>query len=218
MPITQVRVGPPSTNSNADNSTPDQLGGKAGEAVVAALHGKYYTQAYRGNVFVGSTAVAGVVPPASTATAQVYMIWNPQGSGKNIVPISTTYGYVSGTSLAGNHGWSYLTGMGNGYQVARGASAATLVAPVNMNLGSGIPSVANFAPATATVVAPTYLRTAGVSQLVLTAAEATETGWTSREDFDGALIVAPGTALFAITLASEVGVFTISTVWEEVPV
>jgi hypothetical protein len=92
------------------------------------------------------------------------------------------------------------------------------VAPVNMNLGGGVASVAKFAPATATVLAPAYLRTMGVSQFVLTATTTTVGQWTSREDFEGQIVIAPGAALFVISLASEVGVFDISTVWEEVPV
>jgi hypothetical protein len=112
MPPLQNRVNNIPATSLPDGQPADQLGGKAGEAIIAELHGKYYTQTYRGNVFVGSTAIGGVVPPAFNATAQVYMIWNPQGSGKNLVPINITLGYISGTSLAGNLGYSYLTGMG----------------------------------------------------------------------------------------------------------
>ena len=143
----------------------------------------------------------------ATSTAQVFMVWNPAGSGKNIIPINTTIGYISGTGAAANLGYSYLSGMGSGYTVAGGCSAATLVAPVNMNLGSGAVSIAKFAPATATVIAPTYLRTMGVSQLVLTAATSTATQWVSRDDFDGTTVIGQGAAIFVIGIASITSVF-----------
>ncbi len=111
MPPLQYRVGAPSASSLPDGQPADALGGKAGEGIVTELHGKYYTQCYRGNVFVGTTAIGGVVPPVFSATAQTYMIWNPLGSGKNIVPINLTLGYVSGTALGCNLGYAYLTGM-----------------------------------------------------------------------------------------------------------
>lgn len=217
MPISQLRTANIPSTSLADNSTPDALAGKAGEAIIAELHGKYYTQAYRGNVFVGSTALAGVVPATSTGTAQTFMIWNPAGSGKNIVPINCTLGYVSTTSVAGNYGYSFLTNMGSGFSVAGGCSAATLVAPVNMNLGSGIASIARFAPATATVIAPTYLRSMGVSQLALTAASTVTTGWTTREDFDGSIIIGQGSALFVVGYTSSAAIYDVAMVWAEVP-
>jgi hypothetical protein len=217
MPISQLRTAAPPATSLADNSTPDALAGKSGEAIIAELHGKYYTQTYRGNVFVGSTAIGGVALTTSVTTAQVFMVWNPLGSGKNIVPINTTIGYVSGTGVAANLGYSYLTGMGSNYSVAGGCSAATLVAPVNMNLGSGVVSVAKFAPATATVIAPTYLRSMGVSQLALTAATTTAAQWVSRDDFDGHVIIGQGAAIFVIGVASITSLFDISMVWAEVP-
>lgn len=217
MPIVQLRTANIPSQSLADNSTPDALAGKAGEQVITELHGKYYTQAYRGNVFVGSTAIGGVALTTSVTTAQVFMVWNPSGSGKNIVPINTTIGYVSGTGVAANLGYSYLTGMGSGLG-AGGCSAYTAGTPVNANLGSGNVSIARFAPATATVLAPTYLRSMGVSQLALTAATTTAGQWVSRDDFDGSVIIGPGSAIFVIGVASITSLFTISMVWEEIPV
>jgi len=70
MPISQLRTANIPSTSLADNSTPDALAGKAGEAIVAELHGKYYTQTYRGNVFVGTTAIGGITPATSAATAE----------------------------------------------------------------------------------------------------------------------------------------------------
>ena len=59
MPVMYGAVGAPSNVSNADGTNAPLLQGKAGEAVVAELHGKWYTSAYRGRVFIGQTTTAG---------------------------------------------------------------------------------------------------------------------------------------------------------------
>src|SRR2546425_8282152 len=93
--LQQVQVGALPTASLPDGQQPSSLAGKMGELIMAELAGKYYTAAYRGLVFIGSTANAGVVPPAFNATAQTFGVWNPSTSGKNIIPISLTVGLVT---------------------------------------------------------------------------------------------------------------------------
>ena len=66
MPINQVRVQAPTAISGTDGSVYDQLGGKQAEGIVTDLHGKYYTQAVRGNVFMVSTIAAGLAIPISS--------------------------------------------------------------------------------------------------------------------------------------------------------
>ena len=71
MPALQVQVGAPSNTSATDGNLYNQLGGKAAEGIVAELHGKYYTQNYRGNCFTLSTVGAGLAVPISSSTAQI---------------------------------------------------------------------------------------------------------------------------------------------------
>mgnify|MGYP001605670228 CR=1 FL=1 len=59
----QVQTSDPTT-SNADGTIGNIVGGKSLEMLVAELHGKYYQQTLRGNVFHGATAAAGVDPAA----------------------------------------------------------------------------------------------------------------------------------------------------------
>ena len=49
--LNQVQVGGPSNVSLGDGTMPPQLGGKQGDAIVSHLHGKWYTQAIRNNVY-----------------------------------------------------------------------------------------------------------------------------------------------------------------------
>ena len=49
-------VNPPANLSVNDGLSPVVLQGKTAELLVGALHAKYYSQAYRGVAFLGSTA------------------------------------------------------------------------------------------------------------------------------------------------------------------
>ena len=178
----------------------------------------YYTDTYNGNVFIGSTAVGGVKPPATNATAQTYAIWNPLGSGKNIIPLAIDVGFVDTTSAAGNICLSYQTGMGS--QVATGAAvtAATLVAPLNAYLSAGNSSIAKFAPASLTLGAgSTFLMTLGFNQLVTTAATTSAPGWTWHWEGNGRLIVPPGVGIFITGATAVLSNVDIVTYWEEAP-
>lgn len=180
---------------------------------------QFYADAFSGNVFLGATATAGVKPPVVGATAHTFCIWNPLGSGKNIIPISIDVGYVSTTSAAGNLSLDYQTGVGS--QVASGAAitAATLVAPVNGMIGGGNASVAKFAPATITFAAATsFLMTLGFSQLVTTAATTSQIGWTWDYQFNGRLIIPPGVAVCVTGGATApLSLLNINIFWGEAP-
>lgn len=182
-----------------------------------AASGKYYVDTFLGNVFVGSTAAAGVVLPIYTNTAQTFCVWNPLGSGKNIIPMKLRLGYVSTTAAAANIVIGYQTGVGS--QVATGAAitAATLVAPVNMLLGAGGGSIAKFAPATITfAAAPSLLMTTGVSQLVTTAATTGIATFYNELLFEGELIVPPGTAIVVAGNIAQLQTWDVSMIWEEI--
>lgn len=102
MPATQVLPGAPSNVSLPDQQLVTQLGGKAGEGVVTELHGKYYNQNYRGNLFMISTVGAGLAIPVLTTTAPTMVLWNPLGSGKNAVLVRYAAANTnSGTAAAG---------------------------------------------------------------------------------------------------------------------
>lgn len=184
-----------------------------------ALNAQYYLDTFNGNVFIGSTASAGVKPPATNATAITYAIWNPLGSGKNIVPLYSTFGFVDTTGAAANLALSYQTGMGAQVATASPVTAATLVAPVNANLGAGVASISKFAPATLTLAsAATFLMSLGLNQLVTTAATTSSPGWTWRFDYNGTLVVPPGVGIF-VTSANTAWLSNtdITTVWAEIP-
>lgn len=182
-----------------------------------ASSARYYTDTYLGQVFIGSTAVAGVKPPAYNATAHTFCVWNPLGSGKNIVPIKLLAGWSDTTGAAGNLVLSYQTGVGS--QVATGSpiTAATLVAPVNANVGTSTASIAKFAPATITFASATsLLYSTGISQLVTTSTTAVIGTFTAQHDFEGLVIIPPGVALCIAGNIALLSNFDLVLLWEEV--
>lgn len=182
-----------------------------------ATNGKYYPETALGRVFSGTTAIAGVALPAYNATAHTFAIWNPSGSGKNIVPIRLTIGYADTTGAAGNFVLSYQTGVGAQAATGSPITAITQVAPINGLVGSGKASIAKFAPATITFGAATsLLRVLGISELVTTATDATNMYSTARFDFDGDLIVPPNVAMCVAGNIALLSKFDVTLVWAEV--
>src|SRR5947207_3285507 len=85
MPASQVLVQAPSATSNASGTLAIQLGGRQADGIVSELHGKYYTQNVNGNLYFGANAAAGAAFSIFSNTTFVGLIlWNPQGSGKNL--------------------------------------------------------------------------------------------------------------------------------------
>ena len=184
---------------------------------MANVSGQYYTDSVLGNVYIGTTAVAGVKPPAYNATAHTFVVWNPLGSGKSLVPIRLSVGFVDTTGAAGNVVLSYQSGVGSQAATGSPITAATFGTPLNARLASGVNSVMKFCPATCTFAAATsLLMTTGISQLVTTATDATNGQWTSQYDFQGQLIVPPGTAICVAGNIALLSNFNITMVWEEV--
>ena len=82
--------------------------GKLGELISSHLHGRYYEQNVRGNLFsIGTTTTVamtanhnstnGLSATLGTAAAATPMIglWNPVGSGKNMVILQTAFQWVT---------------------------------------------------------------------------------------------------------------------------
>lgn len=153
------------------------------------MDGYIAQQALAGKMFIGSTTYAGVKPPAYNATAQKFGIWNPLGSGVDVVLGKLNLALATvGTEAVGAFGLSYLTPAGG--QVATGSpiTAFTATAPVNAKLGEGQPSRVKFTLA-ATITAPTFFYNLGLAQ----AGTDAEVGFAIlQHDFNGWIVIPPG--------------------------
>src|SRR3974390_634115 len=133
----QLAVINPSTGGTADGQFPIMTGGRSNEGIVAELHGKYFTQNYRGNVYASSTATTGVVIPIATTLTPTYSIWNPAGSGKLCVAIVCYVGWTSTTAALGTILWMATTNAGSGISSPAPFVAFGTGSGVNQNVGSG---------------------------------------------------------------------------------
>lgn len=210
----------PSIAGSADGSQQTVNLGRANELLVAELHGKYFTENYRGNVFYGSTTSAGVVIPIASTKTPVYTIWNPAGSGKLCVPIVTLVAWNSTTSIVGGLVWTATTAAGS--QVGATAPMVTFSAPatpISANLGAGKTSQMKFANDSSTVsitAAPSFYRLSGM-QVAGTAATTVPTGWVWRDDWDGTGVIPPGNAIHLMGTTAVALTAVITTCWVELP-
>ena len=211
----QGLVAAPSNVSVNDGLSPVALQGKQAELIVAELHGKYYTQAYRNNLFNGSTAIAGVTLPAYNTTTQVFGLWNPAGNTKNAGLVSLDIGLVSGADILSN--WTLSQSLNAGSALATGGiSAFTAGTPQGGNIGVSGGNSVRFTPSAATTLASTFLMTLGLS--FNTTTTTTNYAVSLHYDFDGKVIVPPNSAVWATNNAASGSVADLSLFWEEVPV
>lgn len=209
-------VNPAANQSLSDGSQPIALMGKSAELMVAELHGKYYTTAYRGTSYLGSTAGAGVVPPIYTTTAQTFGLWNKAGNTRNAVPQTLDVGIVTaGTVVVSSFclGQSLSAGAG----IATGnISAFTAGTPQGGNLGvSGGNSVA-FTPSAATTLAATFLMALNYG-FYSTAVTAASPAQSLHYDFEGGVIIPPNLAVWVANNVASSFTFNMTLRWEEPP-
>ena len=178
------------------------------------------SQMLGGKVFIGSTTYAGIAIPAYNATAQVFGLWNPAGSGVNVILVKLNLAIATqGTQAQSALGLSYLPNTGN----AIGASGAPITAFTQTSsvpaligdaAGAAAPSAARFT-LSATIIAPTFFYDLAIGETAGT----TPMGLTQTEhDFDGAVGIAPGTYVGLGGSAAPGSTYQASLVWMEVPV
>lgn len=210
--IIQGQVGPiTSTTSIAAGTQAVVRQGQLGDVVVSELHGRYYEQGYRRNLFsaanpTGVTSTA--VTSGTTTNITGIILANPVGSTVNLVvlkagyavsvapaaamPIFLAVGYNSSTNLSGV---TSLTVRNN--FVGVGAAGQGLV----YSASTSIPTAPNFVTALGTVFST--LTSNGPTVV----------------DMEGSIVIPPGGyALITSTVASGASGFFGSFMWEEVPV
>ncbi len=207
----------PSAAGSSDGSTVTANFGRANEMIVSELHGKYFEQCYRGNVYYGSTTTAGVVIPIASSLTPTYSIWNPAGSGKLLVPVVTLIGWTATTTADGSFIWMSTANAGSGISSTAPFTAFGSGTPVNANLGSGKVSAIRLGSGgtTTLVAAPSVYRDTGISAGITTAA--TAGFWVMRDDWDGSGIVPPGNAIHLMGTTAIAATVQVTQVWVEVP-
>lgn len=171
----------------------------------ADAHGRYFDAVDRGNCFFACLTSPCTWGTALTATAVTYTLYNPSGSGKNLVLLETTATVITQTA-AGSV--VYAVNDIPGQVIPVTTTALTIR---NCKLGGGASSVARAYSAATLPAAPIAVRNffsvaataaTGLSPVILT------------DEVAGRIILPPNTAvtLQGITIA---GTGFVSMLWEE---
>jgi hypothetical protein len=104
--------------------------GEYGEILVSELQARYYEWAYRGKVYTLNNGYAGTTLVAASAIGQTAWnpavgLFNPLNSGVNLVILSATAGFLSGTPTSGGIVWGFVA-PNAGVTAAGGAGAVSL--------------------------------------------------------------------------------------------
>lgn len=225
MPIPiSGQVGP---QSIADGVTTQPLRqGKLAELIASELHGRFYEQAYRGSVFsIGCqlTALSAATILLTASGQPIVGVWNPFSSGVNLVPLQAMLiDEINNVTSVALGAFVWAASIGN-------ASLTAGLAPFNRKTLQNNGSAAKaFALSTASLLtgltnnlvvfdAAEFNTASGL--LTTTVAAATPTPSVSGvQNFDGSLIVPPGSVLALLnTVSSVTHSVAARLMWEEVP-
>lgn len=212
--MTQVTgiIAAPSNTSQTDGTTTQAfLQGKQGELLDAKLHGDFYTQAYRGNLFFGTTATAGTtIPIQASGLASTFTLYNPASSGKILELVSYTVAFEAATTVVSDVSLYFQAQIGTVNAILSSLTALT-TRPALLG-GSFASQAALYSAATFTgalVKGPTLFGP--------TAVTSTQMGPTEYL-FNGRILVPPGVAVTTAGNAAQASAASQTLFWIENPI
>lgn len=182
--------------------------GRQAEWVVQELHGRYYEQGFRGNVFVAAN-VAAQATTTGVAAATGLILTNPLASGKYVSIIDITVGVGAVVAAAFEVGLFANTNV-----LAAAVTHTTPIVPTCALLGSASVPVAKVDSSATLPAAPTHIRTLLASGWVTATAQSQEV---AKDEIAGAVILLPNTAVSVQSLVGTQSIIA-SVTWEEVAI
>lgn len=192
----------------ADTVVTKLRAGKQGDAMVSELHGRYYEQTYRGNMYSASIQAVATTTTGLATTYTGLCISNPITSTVNAVlnKASVMQSVLQATQV---EAYAIAVGFNSGTNVTHTAALATR----SNKIGSGGNSVV-LADTSATLPTAPFYHT-----FVHNTATATSDGPGTVIDLEGSVILIPGAyALWVTPAQASVAGLWFSFSWEEVPV
>ncbi len=209
------RIKNPALTPGSDGDPAELSVGRDGSLHSVIIHGKWYTAARRGNLFIASTAAAGVTLPVEDTTnlASTAGIVNPITSGVNCelvaIGISTTtidvalkpnvMCFQKNLSTSGGPPTSVTALTAHALPLSSGSAVAKCVAHSVATFTNSVemaPRI-NFIPAISTAVG---------------------TGVPAWQYFDGEIIMGPDTAMAIVNSVTAIAGHQLTYVWAEWPV
>lgn len=196
------------TQANNDGVMARQRLSRTGAAVVTEIHGRYYEQSRRGNLFMAQAIVTAPVIYTTAAGTGGPLLWN---GSTNVVAniIAVTWGVTTVTTVAAAIGLTGNTG-----QTSAPGSTTAIDGRTNLYLGGAASACTPYRVGTPTNAGAFLLSLGSLHTGALT----TETGIVGFVDVGGALSVPP--ACWASVSASATASTTVATfglIWEENP-
>lgn len=192
------------------------------QLVADSLHGKHYQDTLRGRVFSQSVTPLGIAIPIYTATdlLGVPCIWNPIGSGVNVELIKYAFARASGITAFAVVGLMARSGVGSVIGTGQQITAFAESTPINGLIGGGQKSAVKSSNAgQVTVVAGVAAEFIRCMDAIYPAIDTTAIESAKHEyDFDGTVIVPPGTMVWPAATKASVALFGQSLVWKEIPI
>jgi len=213
-----ISVRPGQTGPFSDGCVYD-AGGDSYGALMVAQKGPWFMEwTRRGYVYstLTSPAACAAYPIYSTATNSP-TLWNPEGSGKMVVPIRINMGVGAIATYLDNNFLLAQT-LNTGAAASTGGVFATFtnIAPYNMLIG-GPSGKAKYSGAVVTwTVQPTAIMTIGMSTWAAGTEANLEYSWLHYE-FEGHMILPPGTAVSLVGTVASSTTFVTSFVFAELP-
>jgi hypothetical protein len=157
--------------------------------------------------------VAGVAPGTALSTTPPFCLYNPVNSGKNLVVLRTSLGYVSGTLGAG----SLVYASNGAAQPSAPTTGTALVVSINL-LGSGGGGVGKAFQGSTLAAAPLIIRPTYTLGAFLATTAAINPPL--LDEVAGEFIVSPGGVFVmqAVAAAGTTPLMLFGCSWEEVPV
>lgn len=185
--------------------------GKTGEIVTDFAHGMNFEAASRGAMFIASNQTGVTTQAGLSATTPALTLFNPKSSGVNAVLI-----YAGCVTSVANAAASVIWLAAN-TNIAAADVTGTAATVRSTLLGNGKNASCSALTAATLPAAPVAIAQLGVG---LTGAITTipSMGAIGRY-FDGAIVLAPGSAIsFQTSTASGASAFFGEIIWEEVPI
>jgi len=182
---------------------------KTGAITIVSAHPLYSEASLRGNMFIASTAVAGVAPGTALSTTPPMALLNPINSGVDLVILKTAVGYISGTLGAGNIVYAYYTPQAT--IPAGGAELTPVCTKVGQIKGAGRAFQGSTISGTPLIFRPAYNMGAALATTALGIG-------TCQDLVEGEIIVPPATAFViqGVAGAGTTPLVLISICWEEI--
>lgn len=200
LPVTG-QVGPQTLGDGV--STAPLRQGKAGDVIVSELHGRYFEQGYRANIFGAANQAAQAISVALATAYTGLLLYNPLGSGVILVPNKVKFAQSIADVAAST------IGLISGVQTA--APTGTTALGVRSSQIGNAKAAAGLAFSVATIATPAWM----MALLDAVAAAAFKPP-SVPVDLEGVIQILPGgfLAIGALTAVTGLG----SIFWEEVPV